>query len=397
VEAAVTPAATLDLEAAAAARWDALVVGAGPAGALAARELARRGHAVLLVDREAFPRWKVCGCCLNGRALHVLAGVGLADLPGRCGAVPLREVRLACRGCRAPLPLPAGVALSRRRLDAALIEAAVGAGAAFLPRTWAMLGDAGTDAQRVVLQQPGRAARPAGARLVLSTEGLGGTLLSRAAGFRVQTTRAARIGAGAVLEEAPDFYEPQVIFMATARGGYVGLVRLEDGRLEVAAALDSRWVRRAGGPGPAAAGLLDQVGWPAVPGLATAGWRGTPRLTRRLRPLAAGRLLALGDAAGYVEPFTGEGIAWALAAAVALAPLASQALREPGTDLAAEWPRLYRQAVGRRQVVCRWAARLLRRPLLTGAAVRLLARLPGLAAPVIRYLNAAPAAESSPR
>src|SRR5262245_23559213 len=45
--------------------WDVAVVGAGPAGSLAARELARRGASVLLVDRSPFPRPKVCGSCLN--------------------------------------------------------------------------------------------------------------------------------------------------------------------------------------------------------------------------------------------------------------------------------------------------------------------------------------------
>src|SRR5262249_23647918 len=61
---AMTLAATLDLMTTSERRWDAVVVGAGPAGALAARELARLGAAVLLVDRATFPRWKVCGCCL---------------------------------------------------------------------------------------------------------------------------------------------------------------------------------------------------------------------------------------------------------------------------------------------------------------------------------------------
>ena len=41
--------------------WDAVVVGAGPGGALTAFELGRAGAGVLLVDRQAFPRWKVCG------------------------------------------------------------------------------------------------------------------------------------------------------------------------------------------------------------------------------------------------------------------------------------------------------------------------------------------------
>ena len=59
--------------------WDAVVVGAGPAGSMAALGLARAGAAVLLVDRATFPRPKVCGCCLNGAALAALRS---ACVPG---------------------------------------------------------------------------------------------------------------------------------------------------------------------------------------------------------------------------------------------------------------------------------------------------------------------------
>ena len=67
--------------------WDCVVIGAGPAGALAAREVARRGASVLLLDRAAFPRYKVCGCCLNPRSLGVLDRVGLGHLVGQLGGV----------------------------------------------------------------------------------------------------------------------------------------------------------------------------------------------------------------------------------------------------------------------------------------------------------------------
>src|SRR5690242_12505527 len=102
----MTMAATLDPVQAEARRWDAVVVGAGPAGSVAARELARRGASVLLVDRAAFPRRKVCGSCLNLRALATLAEVGLGGLAGGLGALPLRGLSLAARGLRAWLPLP---------------------------------------------------------------------------------------------------------------------------------------------------------------------------------------------------------------------------------------------------------------------------------------------------
>ncbi len=60
---------TLQASAAAAVRWHAVVVGAGPAGAAAALRLARRGLRVLLVDAASMPRPKVCGCCLSTTAV----------------------------------------------------------------------------------------------------------------------------------------------------------------------------------------------------------------------------------------------------------------------------------------------------------------------------------------
>ncbi len=155
MDATVTAEATLTPAQAARQLWQVAVVGAGPAGALAARELAGRGLAVLLVDRAAFPRWKVCGCCLNVRALATLRDVGLDDLAGRLGAVPLSDVLLAGRGCRAQVALPGGVVLSRTAFDTALVAEAVAAGASFLPRTRAALGPILPEAREVTLTQGG--------------------------------------------------------------------------------------------------------------------------------------------------------------------------------------------------------------------------------------------------
>ncbi|HEY8505926.1 MAG TPA: FAD-dependent oxidoreductase, partial [Gemmataceae bacterium] len=122
--------------------WDVLVAGAGPAGALAARQLARRGRAVLLVEKQDLPRAKVCGACLNRNALAVLQRAGLGDLVFSLGGVPLTGLRLAGWGRAVRLPLPEGRGLSRRALDAALVGAACEAGARLLPRTRATLGTA---------------------------------------------------------------------------------------------------------------------------------------------------------------------------------------------------------------------------------------------------------------
>ena len=140
--------ATLSLKSAAGRIWDAVVVGAGPAGSMAARELARRGVSVLLVDRAQFPRFKVCGGCLNPRSLRLLRQAGLGDLPAKLGAVPITGLKLASRGRFARVRLPAGAGVSRDAFDAAMIEAAISSGAAFLPGTAAsLLSATSTDAR----------------------------------------------------------------------------------------------------------------------------------------------------------------------------------------------------------------------------------------------------------
>jgi flavin-dependent dehydrogenase len=394
LEASMTLPATHSLEAAAVRVWDAIVVGAGPAGAVATRELAQRGLTVLLVDKATFPRWKVCGACLSARALDLLASIGLSTLITGGGAVPLTHVRLTAGGRSAVLRLPGGAALSRETFDAALIQVAMEAGAAFLPATYATLAP-GSDAGRTLYLRQGRREVRADSRLVIAADGLGGRLLAGEPGFQTESAPAARIGAGTLAREAPEFYRSGTIFMTCGPGGYVGLVRLEDSRLDIAAAFDRAWLRKAGGPGVAAARLLAEAGWPAVPRLQALAWRGTMALTRRPRRLAGERLFVLGDAAGYVEPFTGEGIAWALAAAVAVAPLAVRAVQGWVPALARRWPRLYRAAVGG-QGACRIIAKLLRHPRLATGLVGVLGEFPSLGNPFLYHLNARPAERAVP-
>jgi 2-polyprenyl-6-methoxyphenol hydroxylase-like FAD-dependent oxidoreductase len=366
--------------------WDVVVVGAGPAGALAAYATARRGLAVLLVDKASFPRSKVCGCCLNGRALATLSSVGLGGLVQRLGAVPLRQLHLAARGCRARVALPQGAALSRSTFDAALVEAAVAAGAMFKPKTQAALGEIRANVRHVRLRREGREAELR-TRLVLAAGGLATRLLA-GEDFTVPAETGSRLGAGVIVERAPAFYTPGTIFMAYGQGGYVGSVRLEDGRLDMAAALDPAEVKSKGGLGEAAAAIMLEAGFPAVPELPRAPWRGTPQLTRRASRLAGPRVFVLGDAAGYIEPFTGEGIAWALAAAAAVAPLAERAVHGWQAGLGDEWTQLYQRTIVPRQRTCRAVARLLRAPRLARLLITVLACVPWLASPLVRRINA---------
>ena len=377
---------TLTLDEASRRTWSIMVVGAGPAGATAARALARRGIEVLLVDRAMFPRWKVCGCCLNGNALSTLERIGLGDLPKRHGASVLTQMRLSANRREAHIALRGGVSLSRETFDTALIAEATRAGAAFLPGTTATLADL-TATARVVRLANRDGSVLAEARVVLAADGLGGTLLARAGENAAPPQLRARIGAGVVSTNAPAFYDPGTLYMTCGDGGYLGLVRLEDGRLDLAAAFDADWLRRVGGPGASAIHLLKDAAWPIPSDLPTVHWRGTLALTRQARRVAAERVFVLGDAAGYVEPFTGEGMAWALASGAAVAPLAIRAATMWQYQLMREWTALYRRVVSRRQTACRAAAVVLRQPFLAGVVVAVLSRLPALAAPFIRHLN----------
>ncbi len=369
--------------------WDVAVVGAGPAGALAARQLALGGARVLLLDRAAFPRAKVCGCCLNGAALAALAAAGLGQLPGKLGARPLHSFQWHVASRCAAVPLPAGLALSRWALDAALVRAAVASGSDFLPRAHAVLKrrdaagceiEAAVDRKQVTVR----------ASTVLAADGLSGQFLRRFPQFPVRIAEDARLGAGVVLGEGPDRYAEGTIYMISSREGYLGLVRLEDGRLNAAAAMDREAVRRARGPGPLASQLLRGAGLPVPAGLAEAPWSGTPPLTRRRLRVAGHRVLVLGDAAGYVEPFTGEGMAWAMLSAMLVAPLVLRGVDRWTADVGGQWDSLHQRWIAHRQRICRAVRCLLRSSWTSAAAAALLAVAPPLAAAVVGPINRLP-------
>ncbi len=373
--------------------WDCTVVGAGPAGAMAARELARRGVSVLLIDKSHFPRYKVCGCCLNPRSLRLLDVAGLGGLTKKLNAIPLTQVRLAARRTQASVAMPTGAAVSRQMFDAALVSAAIDAGAAFLPGTNVSLCPADHSDKRVLRLRNGAPETIVESRVVLAANGLAGKLEEHAtADQSIETfvsrnwSPGSRVGAGAVVDDVPAGYKPHIIYMACGDEGYVGLVRIEDGRLDVAAALDATLVKKAGGPGTLAASIIASAGLPEVPELSEMQWKGTPHLTRTAPHVAGKRLFVLGDAAGYIEPFTGEGIAWALSSAMLVAPLALRGIRSWQPSLAQNWKAIYRRKVAPRQIVCRITAAMLRRPRLTRVVVGALSVMPWLVRPLFNVM-----------
>src|SRR5436189_2616417 len=115
---------------------DVLIVGAGPAGSVAATVLARAGARVRLVDRATFPRDKLCGDTVNPGTLALLRRLGVAGGVERCG-LPVAGMRVTGRNgtiVEATYPRAlSGRAIRRRDLDALLVNAAVAAGCDFEP------------------------------------------------------------------------------------------------------------------------------------------------------------------------------------------------------------------------------------------------------------------------
>ena len=112
--------------------------------------------------------------------------------------------------------------------------------------------------------------------------------------------------------------------MVVTDHGYIGLAKLAGDRVSVAAAIDAAELAEQP-PGELACRWLREAGYRVSENLAGSMWHGTPPLTNRPRRVAAERLFLIGDAGGYVEPFTGEGIAAALESAAAVVPLVATA------------------------------------------------------------------------
>lgn len=383
------PATTTGVDASA-ATWDALVVGAGPAGAFAAIGLARAGLTTLLVDRKAFPRNKVCGGCLNGHAVALLDKAGLADEISALGARPLSSIRLRHGNRSAKLELPSGLAVTRATLDAVLVRAAISAGCAFLPETSALVENEGVDrgvprdgTRRVALQQRKDEIVTARARVVVVADGLGHSSLRDSPSIRAIVEPDARVGVGAIADAGCVDAPAGRITMAVGRGGYVGITAVEAPLVNIAAALDVDFLKAQGGPANAVRAILSSADIAASSALDALDWLGTVPLTRRTLTPAAHRIFVLGDAAGYVEPFTGEGMAWALSAADALVPLAVRAIARWDDSVEPQWLTTYDTIVTQNQRWCRILARTLRHPSLVGIMVAALSHQPVLARPFL--------------
>jgi len=298
---------------------DVLVVGAGPAGSIAALVLARAGASVTLVDKARFPRDKACGDFVGPRGLQVLADLALAEPPGLdVGDM----VVVGPTGRRVVLPCFDGStypgrarAVTRTVLDDALRSAALDAGAVPVEgRVDEPLPSA--DGPAGYRLDSGRQLR---ADFVIGADGAT-SHVARTAGLVDETRVLWGFAVRGYLDQAVELPAITLWEPAPWRAfpGYGWVFPGPDGRANVGIGIGTLADRRAGAEAvrvlPAyldhlvTMGLLDHRPPTPVPGR-LGGWL---KMGMVGTVPAAGRVLLAGDAAGLVNPLQGEGIAQAM-------------------------------------------------------------------------------------
>ncbi len=322
-----------------------LVVGAGPAGSALGLELARRGRDVLILERLAFPRDKPCGDCVNPGAVALLRYLGIAGrLHEKLSPVPLRGWRVEAPDGTAfasefgviesgePI---CGWAVRRRDFDAALLDEACRAGARV--RFGVRVSDVLRDRHRVVgvLSRDGSAARESRAAFVVGADGLRSVTQRRLglSGRGPRLKKIALVGHLAGSNGSASLGELRVRggrtcgYAALGTGSNVTLVvpQFEAGAI-------------AGRPWEFMSAALAE--FPEVEDRARR--RGleksvmvTGPFDRPVRRAWTAGAALIGDAAGYYDPFTGQGVYQALRSAILAAEAIDAALRDPATEIRA--------------------------------------------------------------
>ena len=350
-------------------QFDVIIAGGGPAGSAAAIAALRAGCTVLVVDRGIHPRQKVCGGCLAPAGIKVLAQLGASSVLD--SAQKLSVVRLECGGQVMQMRREGGVAIARDELDESLLDFVVEQGGIVL-----MGSVASFDVDGSVVVRQDKIVRTIRSRVRIAADGLQGTSLDGISKFEWRVSKSSRMGFGATVDGAALDISREQILMSVHNGGYIGAVRLANGRIDIAAAAHPSVIRGAGGVAPLAAQWLGSHVSTTTKFVGEQ-WRGTPFLTRRRMQLAYEDVLVAGDASGYVEPFTGEGMSWALATGSAAGNHASAMILSSASS--SQWPRIANRIVRSSRMRCLITAQLLRHPRLLRIAMHTSQFFPSLA------------------
>ena len=328
-------------------RPELLVVGGGPAGAALAAMAAANGVTTLVIERDRFPRDKVCGEFVSAEGCAVLARLGLLPKLAAQGAMPMDACLLADgkgRSVEAPLPdLPragrTALGITRAVLDEILLRHAASCGASVREQTIAtspFLEDGRVTGVVTRPSDAGGADETIKATFVVAADGRR-SMLQRALhptiGDPMTTSSRSWFGFSAHFPDRTQGLSRR-IELFVFEGGYAGLGPVEGGRLDLAliARVDALNAcgnspqrlfeeRMLGNPL-----LVERLGNDAP----CSRWRSIGPLRFNVRMPASHGAILLGDAAGTIDPFSGEGMSNALRGAELALPFVMDALEAGG-------------------------------------------------------------------
>lgn len=313
-------------------QFDVAIIGAGPAGSSAAIALARRGYTVALIDKEHFPREKLCGDFINPSNWPLLEELGVRRelLSHHHEAVTAFRIT-SFSGAEAGAALPSGggsygIGLRRLHFDQILFNKAMGEGAAGLLGLRVKRLHRNADGWRIEFSR-GENVEQLGAKLLVGADGRNSWVARHLDMIREPVEQGRAIGFQLRLRYSPGLAGRVEIHLFP--GGYGGLLGLGDGTINLCLAADKRCVR-----GGAGLDSLLESHLPRNPFLKAILERSEPigqaRSTYPVyfapRRSVGDRVVLIGDAARVNEPVTGEGIYFAMKSGALAARAIDEAL-----------------------------------------------------------------------
>jgi len=325
---------------------DALVIGGGIAGCSLAKQLADLGWHTVLLDRQTFPRHKTCGEFLSPESQEMLSKLGLDAVMESLEPQKISKARLIfAEGGTVEVPLP-GTAwgISRYKLDAALHEAVVQAGASVRTGMSVISIKQHESGYEVKIKQRGEV-EVIQARTVYAAWGSHRHSSMFDEPYNVDSSKPSYVG----IKSHYTGIDPELVTeLYFVKGGYVGISPVENGYSNVAALLDKEVVK---GVGTSVTAIFEAVS------------RDNPQLVQRMKhavpiagtqtsiapvhlsshPLAWHVIPHLGDAAVVIPPLCGDGMSIALRSSFICCMLADRYLR--GDISLSRWQEEYTQAM----------------------------------------------------
>ncbi|HSF07096.1 MAG TPA: FAD-dependent oxidoreductase [Methylomirabilota bacterium] len=373
-------------------RADVVVVGAGPAGAATAILLAERGLEVVVLDRARFPRAKLCGEYLSPETTRLLDRLGVLKAVEAAGAAPLLGMRITApdgtvvEGRYRPIGSwrpyrDCALGVSRATLDAVLVDRLRGLPVDFHEQT--RVTDLLWEGQQVVgvntVDAAGRA-QPFRARLVVGADGRG-SVVAHQLGCR-RPHRLRRMALVTYVRSIADCRDIGEIFIDPPDYAILNPLAPDRVNMSLVVPLDhvAPWSGRLDAFFDARVKQLRHLARRVVDAERTVPVQAMGPLAYTVRPPSQGGVLLVGDAAGFYDPLTGEGVFSALRAAELLAETAAHAFRagDWSWTMLAGYERARRTVFAGKERFTRALQLVVRRRRLADLTAHLLARRPAL-------------------